>query len=74
MVLPGGHHGRICLCATCQVSQSDKLIPLCPLQVFEAVQPDLKTGDDLTACYRGVPLGTAAGVCRVKSIAGGSIK
>lgn len=43
-------------------------------KVFEQVQPDLKTSDDLTACYKGVPLMTSAGPVKVASVAGGSIK
>ena len=43
-------------------------------QVFETVQVDLNTNRELVACYKGVPLATAAGVCTVMSIAGGSIK
>jgi hypothetical protein len=43
-------------------------------QVFETVQPDLKTNNDLVACYKDVPMATAAGVCTVVSIAAGSIK
>ena len=43
-------------------------------KVFEAVQPDLLTSEDLVACYRGQPLKTAEGVCTVRSIAGGTIR
>ncbi|KAK9807550.1 hypothetical protein WJX72_002305 [[Myrmecia] bisecta] len=43
-------------------------------KVFEAVQPDLKTNGDCIACYKGLPLRTSQGVCRVASIVGGSIK
>jgi methionyl-tRNA synthetase len=43
-------------------------------KVWEAVQPDLKTDEGKNACYKGVALRTAAGVCTVKSVVGGSIK
>lgn len=43
-------------------------------KVFEAVQPDLVTSEELVACYRGRPLRTAEGVCTVQSIAGGIIR
>lgn len=38
------------------------------------VQPDLATNGERQACYRGVPLQTAAGPCMVASVVGGSIK
>jgi len=43
-------------------------------KVFEAVQPDLLTSEELVACYKGQPLRTPEGVCTVKSIAGGTIR
>jgi methionyl-tRNA synthetase len=43
-------------------------------KIFEAVQPDLATNADRVACYRGVPLATAAGSCTAASVAGGSIR
>jgi methionyl-tRNA synthetase len=43
-------------------------------KVFEQVQPDLQTNNDLLACYKGVPLMTSAGPVRVASVAGASIK
>lgn len=43
-------------------------------RVFETVQPDLVTDEQLRACFRGVALTTAAGPCTVKSLAGASIK
>jgi len=43
-------------------------------KVWETVQPDLKTNDDLVATYKGAALKTSAGVCTVKSIANGGIK
>lgn len=42
-------------------------------KVFEVVQKDLCTDEQLRACYRGIPLSTTAGPCTVKSIVG-SIK
>jgi len=41
---------------------------------FEQIQPDLLTDADCVACYKGLPLRTAAGPCRVLTITGGSIK
>jgi methionyl-tRNA synthetase len=43
-------------------------------KIFEQVQPDLKTSDDLVACYKGVPLMTSAGPVKVASVAGASIR
>ena len=43
-------------------------------RVFETVQPDLLTDENLRACFRGVTLSTLAGPCTVKSLAGASIK
>lgn len=43
-------------------------------KVFEKIQPDFKTTDALVATYKGKPFKTQAGVCTVKSIAGGNIK
>ena len=45
-----------------------------PTQVWEAVQPDLRTDASCVAVYRGVAFTTSAGVCRVASLAGGVIK
>eukprot|EP00897_Mesotaenium_endlicherianum_P009520 jgi/Mesen1/8597/ME000005S08567 len=42
-------------------------------KVWEAVQPDLKTGEDLIASYKGAPFTTSAGVCTVASLSGASI-
>ena len=38
------------------------------------VAADLKTSEDLVACYKGQPLASSKGVCKVRSIAGGAIK
>lgn len=43
-------------------------------KVWERIQPDLITDENLQACYRGTPLSTTKGVCKVKSIVGGHIK
>jgi len=43
-------------------------------KVWETVQPELKTNDQLVATYKGVPFKTSAGICTVKSIANGGIK
>jgi len=43
-------------------------------KIFEKVQPDFKTNEDLVATYRGKPFKTDKGLCKVKSIVGGSIK
>ena len=41
---------------------------------FEQIQPDLLTNADCIACYKGLPLKTKEGPCKVSSIIGGSIK
>ncbi|CAL8471724.1 g11266 [Coccomyxa elongata] len=41
---------------------------------FEQIQPDLLTNADCIACYKGLPLKTKEGPCKVSSIVGGSIK
>ncbi|KAK9918584.1 hypothetical protein WJX75_005162 [Coccomyxa subellipsoidea] len=41
---------------------------------FEQIQPDLLTNADCIACYKGLPLTSKAGLCRVASITGGKIK
>ena len=51
-------------------SNQDEMISFSLLQVAA----DLKTSEDLVACYKGQPLATSKGVCTVKSIAGGGIK
>ena len=38
------------------------------------VAADLKTSEELVACYKEQPLATSRGVCKVRSIAGGGIK
>ncbi|KAK6914322.1 Methionyl/Leucyl tRNA synthetase [Dillenia turbinata] len=43
-------------------------------KVWETVQVDLRTDAELGARYKDVPFTTSAGVCTVKSIAGGSIR
>ncbi len=43
-------------------------------KVFEQIQPDLLTNAESVACYKGLPLRTHSGVCKVSSIVGGSIK
>jgi tyrosyl-tRNA synthetase len=43
-------------------------------KVFEKIQPDLKTSEELVVEYRGQPLITAKGVVRVKSLSGAFIK
>ncbi|KAL4183770.1 hypothetical protein AMTRI_Chr11g156760 [Amborella trichopoda] len=43
-------------------------------KVWETVQVDLRTTEDLVASYKGVPFTTSGGVCKVSSIACGSIR
>ena len=43
-------------------------------KIWESVQPDLHTDDNLVAQYKDVPFTTSAGICQVKSIAKGGIK
>ncbi|KAK7277221.1 hypothetical protein RIF29_18372 [Crotalaria pallida] len=43
-------------------------------KIFETLQVDLHSNEELVACYKDVPLTTSAGVCKVSSICGGSIK
>lgn len=43
-------------------------------KVFEKIQPDLKTSEELVVEYRGQPLITTKGVVRVKSLSGAFIK
>ncbi|KAL7202662.1 hypothetical protein ACSBR1_034185 [Camellia fascicularis] len=43
-------------------------------KVWETVQVDLHTDKELVACYKDVPFTTSAGVCKVSSICGGSIR
>lgn len=42
-------------------------------KVWETVQADLHTNGELVACYKDLPFTTSAGVCKVSSIASGSI-
>ncbi|XP_042010752.1 probable methionine--tRNA ligase [Salvia splendens] len=43
-------------------------------KVWETLQVDLHSDKDLVACYKDLPLTTSAGVCKVSSIAEGSIR
>ncbi|KAL1543000.1 methionine--tRNA ligase [Salvia divinorum] len=43
-------------------------------KVWETLQVDLHSDKDLVACYKDLPLTTSAGVCKVSSIADGSIR
>lgn len=43
-------------------------------KVWEAVQADLHTTEDLVAVYKDVPFTTTAGVCKVSSIKSGAIR
>ncbi|XP_068646527.1 probable methionine--tRNA ligase [Aristolochia californica] len=43
-------------------------------KVWETLQPDLHTNEELVACYKDVPLTTSAGVCKVLSISKGVIR
>lgn len=43
-------------------------------KVWETVQLDLHTDKELVACYKDVPFSTSAGVCKVSSICGGTIR
>jgi len=43
-------------------------------KVWETVQSDLHTDKELVACYKDVPFSTSAGVCKVSSISGGTIR
>ena len=43
-------------------------------KVWDTVQVDLATNEKLNACYRGIPLSTGHGPCKVASVVGGSIK
>eukprot|EP00892_Ulva_mutabilis_P008421 jgi/Ulvmu1/5951/UM026_0073.1 len=42
-------------------------------KLWEAVQPDLKTTDDLTATYKGTPMMTSAGAVSTASLKGANI-
>ncbi|EFJ27840.1 hypothetical protein SELMODRAFT_171855 [Selaginella moellendorffii] len=41
---------------------------------WAVVQPDLQTSSELIAVYKGAPFSTTGGVCKVASLASGSIK
>ncbi|KAF5741681.1 methionine--tRNA ligase [Tripterygium wilfordii] len=43
-------------------------------KVWETLQVDLQTNEDLVACYKDIPLTTSAGSCKVASIQSGSIR
>jgi methionyl-tRNA synthetase len=43
-------------------------------KIFEAVAAELATDGARVACYRGVPLMTAAGPCLAPTVAGGAIR
>jgi hypothetical protein len=43
-------------------------------KIFEQIQPELLTNAECIACYRGLPLRTKAGPCKVSSIVSGGIK
>lgn len=42
-------------------------------KLWEAVQPELKTTDDLTATYKGIPMMTSAGPVTAPSLKGARI-
>ncbi|CDP11143.1 unnamed protein product [Coffea canephora] len=50
----------------CEGSPDDQLNP--KKKVWETVQPDLRTDEELVACYKGIPFTTSAGVCKVSSL------
>ena len=43
-------------------------------KIFEQIQPELLTNAECIACYRGLPLRTKAGPCKVSSIVSVGIK
>lgn len=43
-------------------------------KIWETVQPELATTEELVAVYKDVPFTTSTGVCKVASITKGSIK
>ncbi|CAI8610771.1 unnamed protein product [Vicia faba] len=43
-------------------------------KVWETLQVDLHSNEELVACYKNIPLTTSAGVCKVSSISCGSIR
>ena len=50
----------------CEGSPDDQLNP--KKKVWETVQPDLRTDEELVACFKGIPFTTSAGVCKVSSL------
>lgn len=43
-------------------------------KVWETLQVDLHSNENLVACFKDIPLTTSAGVCKVTSIINGSIR
>lgn len=43
-------------------------------KIWEQVQPELATDANLQACYKGIPLCTSTGPCKVTSVVGASIR
>eukprot|EP00898_Chlorokybus_atmophyticus_P008028 jgi/Chlat1/8226/Chrsp77S07668 len=43
-------------------------------KIFETVQPDLKTNGDCVAVYKDAPFMTSKGACKVRTLAGGTIR
>ncbi|KAL1807993.1 probable methionine--tRNA ligase [Daucus carota subsp. sativus] len=43
-------------------------------KVWETIQPELHTSNELIACYKDMPFSTSVGLCKVKSISDGSIR
>ncbi|KAK4269733.1 hypothetical protein QN277_022851 [Acacia crassicarpa] len=43
-------------------------------KVWETLQVDLHTNEELSACYKDVPFTTSAGVCKVSSIGNGTVR
>mmetsp|Transcript_35423 Transcript_35423/g.67796 ORF Transcript_35423/g.67796 Transcript_35423/m.67796 type:complete len:1001 (-) Transcript_35423:335-3337(-) len=68
----GSKIGERVVCEGFEQEPDEQLNP--KKKVFEGVQPDLKSTSDCVAAYKGIPFKTSAGVCKVNSIAGGSIK
>ncbi|KAH3742851.1 tyrosine--tRNA ligase, cytoplasmic [Pelomyxa schiedti] len=44
------------------------------LKVWDKIQPDLSTSTTLSATYKGVPLATSRGECKVRSLVGANVK
>ncbi|XP_071721671.1 methionine--tRNA ligase, cytoplasmic-like [Rutidosis leptorrhynchoides] len=43
-------------------------------KVWETLQPHLRTNTELIACFKDLPLTTSAGICKVASIANGTVR